>query len=107
MNTLQIQPDNTIKVNYIIHEQGDLFFLLNCVCRKNKKEYFSNIPIACNSFYKILNNQYPSSLDHFSNSLFNSEFPINQVSPKDIIRKDLFVDFNSIVSPIESLRISA
>ena len=107
MNTFQLQPENTIKVNYIIYEKGDQFFLLNCICRKNNKKYFSNIPIGCNDFYKILNQHYPNSLDCFSKNLFNSEFPINEINPREIINKELFVDFSSVVKPVENLKISA
>ena len=107
MNTLQIQPLNSVKVNFIIHEKGDEFFLLNCVCNRNNKEYFSNIPISCNAFYKILNLLVPNFIDQFSNKLFNSEFPINEVSPKEIIKNDLYVDFNDIVQPVEMMKICA
>ena len=77
MNTLQIQPLNSVKVNFIIHEKGDEFFLLNCVCNRNNKEYFSNIPISCNAFYKIL-----------SANIKSNHWLSNMVLPQMIERKE-------------------
>ena len=105
MSTIQFKPSDSVRINYIIHERGDNFFLLNCACKKNSKIYFSNIPIECNNFYKILNYQIPNFIDQFSSKLFNSEHPINEVNPVEIIATELYVDFESIVQPVSELKL--
>ena len=109
MKSIQIHPENTVKINYIVYEMNDSFLLLNGVFRKNSKEYFSNIPIECSQFSKILTKNYPNTevLDLLAEALFNNEHPINEVSPVGIINQELFIDLSLIVNPIESLKKSA
>ena len=109
MKSIQIHPENTVKINYIVHEMNDSFLLLNGVFRKNNKEYFSNIPIECAQFSKIITKNYPNTgfLDRLADALFNNELPINEVCPIKIINQELFIDLSLIVNPIESLKKSA
>ena len=109
MKSIKIHPENTVKINYIVHEMNDSFLLLNAVFRKNNKEYFSNIPIDCTQFSKIITKIFPNTgfLDLLAEALFNNELPINEISPFSIINQELFIDLNLIVNPIEYLKKSA
>lgn len=109
MKSIQIHPENTFKINYIVHEKNDSCLLISGVFRKNNKEYFSNIPVECNQFAKIITKNFPNTefLYSLTTVLFNNEHPINEVSPKSIINQDLFIDLALIVKPMESFRKSA
>jgi hypothetical protein len=109
MKSIQIHPENTFKINYIVHEKNDSCLLISGILRKNNKEYFSNIPIECNQFAKIITKVFPNTgfLDSLTMALFNNDQPINEVSPKRIINQDLFIDLALIVKPMETYRKSA
>lgn len=109
MSAKTIQPNNTAKVNYIIYENNDTALLLNCVVRKNNKTYSSNIPIELIRFSKLIKEdlKYSNSLSIIAENLFNSEFPINQVSPLKILKMEMYFNLNKLLIEYTPLRISA
>ena len=109
MKTIQIQPENTFRINYVIYERSDLFVLLKGVFRKKGKDYFSNIPIKCDLFFSLLGKLNPHSdiIDVFSEQLFNSVEPIIEIEPKAIINKELFIELNTLINPLKAYKKSA
>ncbi len=103
------QPNNTVKINYIIYENNDTALLLYCTIRKKNKSYISNIPIEFVRFTQLLQKVIFSHnvTETICDKLFNSGFPINQVNPSTILEKDLIFNTEEILSFEDHIKLSA
>jgi len=103
------QEKNTTKIKYIIHEDNDTELLLNCEVRIDNKIFFTDIPIGMLSFVKLFEKRDNGNeeVNLIAEKLFNSGYPINHVSPNNILNKELLFNNNEILPISKSYNKSA
>ena len=100
---------NTTKVKYIIYENNDTELLLNCEVRTENKIFLTDIPIGMLSFVRLFEKRKNGSeeINKIASKLFNSGYPINHISPKNIINTELLIKNKEILPIAKSFNKSA
>jgi len=106
---MKAQEKNTTKIKYIIYENNDTELLLNCEVKTECKIFHTDIPIGMLSFVRLFEKRENGNdeINLIAEKLFNTGYPINHVSPKNILNIDLIFNNNIIIPTSKRLNKSA